>query len=55
MRKEKKVKITVSLDRELVEWVEKEIKKKRFGSKSHAIELALYKLKSEEEPTGHAR
>ena len=40
-----KVKKTVTLDEDLIKWIEKMIEKKEFGSISHAIEKALVKLK----------
>jgi len=42
-----KVKKTVTLDKELVEWCEKEIKNKRFASLSHAIEYCIQKVENE--------
>ena len=49
-----KVKKTVTLDSELIEWLEKKIKEKEFGSQSHGIEKALTKLKEEyEKATTH--
>ena len=41
----RKVKFTTSIREDLVEWMDKEIKKLRFTSRSHAIEYALAKLK----------
>lgn len=35
----------ITVDRELLEWVEKQIESKRFASFSHAVEYALTKLK----------
>ena len=43
-----KVRKNVTIDNELIKWVETEIKKKRFASLSHAIEYALTKLKEKE-------
>ncbi len=36
-----KVKVSVTIDRELVRWVEGQVKAKRFRNRSHAIEWAL--------------
>ena len=36
-----KVKKTITIDKELLEWTERKIKEKEFGSVSHAIEKAL--------------
>ena len=37
-------KITISVDEELLKWVEGEIEIRRFGSVSHAFEFALFNL-----------
>lgn len=42
-----KLRKNVTIDDELIKWVEKQIKAKRFASLSHAIEYALTKLKEE--------
>jgi len=39
----------VTIDDELIKWVETQIKKKRFASLSHALEFALTKLKEKGE------
>jgi len=44
-----KVKKTVTIDAELLKWIEKMIEAKEFGSLSHAIEKALVKLRKEYE------
>ncbi len=38
-------KISISIDEDLLEWVESEVKKKRFGSVSHAVNFALNELR----------
>jgi len=43
-----KRKIGVTVDEELIKWVQEQIKKKRFASLSHAVEYALYHLMEEE-------
>ena len=43
----KKVKTSVSIDEDLLKWIDKEIKKKRFASTTHAIEYALERIKGE--------
>jgi hypothetical protein len=40
-----KIKKTIVLDQELVDWIEEQIRNKEFGSISHAIEKALFELK----------
>lgn len=42
-----KLKTSVALDEDLVKWIDKEIKTKRFASRSHAIEYAIERLKKE--------
>ncbi|MDA8055789.1 MAG: hypothetical protein M0Z77_09130 [Thermoplasmatales archaeon] len=42
-----KIKVSVSIDEELLEWVEVEVDKKRFASVSHAVNFALNGLKKE--------
>jgi len=44
-----KIKKTITLDKEIVDWVEKKIDEKEFGSLSHAIEKALYELQKQYE------
>jgi len=44
-----KIKKTVTLDSELIEWLGQKIKEKEFGSLSHAIEKGLTRLKEEYE------
>jgi metal-responsive CopG/Arc/MetJ family transcriptional regulator len=46
-KEENKVKTSVALDSELVEWIDGEVKKRRFANRTHAIEYALQKLKDE--------
>ena len=36
---------SITIDKELVEWIKSEIEKKRFKDVSHAIEFAVYRLK----------
>lgn len=36
---------TITIDKELVAWVDKKIKKKQFRNLSHAVDLALYEMK----------
>jgi len=40
-----KVKVTASIKEDLVNWVDKEVNKSRFASRTHAVEYALTKLK----------
>lgn len=43
----RKLKITISVDESLMKWLDKQIEKKKFWSRSHGFTLALEKLKSE--------
>jgi Arc/MetJ-type ribon-helix-helix transcriptional regulator len=43
----KKLKTSVALDEDLLKWIDKEIKTKRFASRSHAIEFAIESLRKE--------
>lgn len=44
-----KVRRSVTLSREILEWINKQIKEKRFNNVSHALEYAIYHLMKEEE------
>ncbi|MBU4038032.1 MAG: ribbon-helix-helix domain-containing protein [Proteobacteria bacterium] len=37
--------ISVTIDPELVKWIDKQIEEKRFANRSHGVEYALYQLK----------
>jgi Arc/MetJ-type ribon-helix-helix transcriptional regulator len=41
----KKVKTSVTLDEDILKWVDAEIKTKRFANRTHAIEYALEQLR----------
>ncbi|MCX6670175.1 MAG: hypothetical protein NTV25_10300 [Methanothrix sp.] len=43
---EKKVKVTASMDADLVNWMDKEIEKRRFASRTHALEVAIAQLRN---------
>lgn len=40
--------MSVTIDIELIHWIEEQIKKQKFRNKSHAVEYALLKLKESE-------
>ena len=40
-----KIKTSIALDKELIEWIDKMIKTKRFANRTHAIEYALQKMR----------
>jgi Arc/MetJ-type ribon-helix-helix transcriptional regulator len=44
----KKKKTSVSLDGDLLLWVEKKIREKKFASVTHAVEYALEELKKKD-------
>jgi Arc/MetJ-type ribon-helix-helix transcriptional regulator len=44
-----KIKKTITLDKDLLEWIEQKIEEKEFASISHAIEKALVRLRKEME------
>jgi len=39
-----KAKISVTVDREIVDWIDRHVKTQRFRNRSHAVELALMKF-----------
>jgi Arc/MetJ-type ribon-helix-helix transcriptional regulator len=43
-----KRKTSITLDDEVLEWIDAQIKKRRFRSISHAIEYAIYELMEKE-------
>ena len=42
-----RVKKTITLSKDIVDWLEKEIEERRFSSLSHGIEYAVYQLMKE--------
>ena len=45
---EKKVRVSISVSPEILEFIEKEIEKREFATISHAFEKGIYKLMEEE-------
>jgi len=43
-----KEKMSVSIDENLIKWLDSQIKTKRFASRSHGIEYALTQMKENE-------
>jgi len=39
-----KSKISVTVDKQIVDWIDEQIKTQRFRNRSHAVELALMKF-----------
>ena len=48
MAKTRKKKTSVSMDLELLRWIERKIQEKKFSSVSHAVEYALQELRKRE-------
>jgi Arc/MetJ-type ribon-helix-helix transcriptional regulator len=44
-----KVRRSISIDKELMLWINQQIEQKRFKDVSHAIEYSIYQLKSKDE------
>ena len=42
-----KIKTSVALNKEILEWIDRQVEKRVFANRSHAIEYALQKLKEE--------
>lgn len=42
-----KIKVTASMDVDLVEWIDKEVETRRFASRTHALEVATSRLRNE--------
>jgi len=49
----KKVKTSIALDEKLLAWIDEMIKRKRFASRTHAIEYALQRLREQQEEELH--
>jgi len=41
-----KVKLSITIDKDLVKWLDSQIQKKKFANRSHGIEYAVANLKS---------
>jgi Arc/MetJ-type ribon-helix-helix transcriptional regulator len=50
-KKGKPMKTSVAIDPELLEWIDSMVEKKRFATRTHAIELGLQLLKERSETT----
>ncbi|MFX1256500.1 MAG: ribbon-helix-helix domain-containing protein [Promethearchaeota archaeon] len=44
-----KERISITVDKTLLEWLDKEVKTKRFGNRSHGVEVALKIIKKKVE------
>lgn len=38
------MKVTVTIDQELVEWIDQEVEKRRFRNRSHGFEVSVARL-----------
>jgi len=48
-----KRKTSIALDEDLLAWIEKMVERKRFASRTHAVEYALQRLKEQEKQELH--
>lgn len=48
-----KIKTSIALDEDLLKWVDKQIEKRRFANRTHAIEFALQQLIEDEKSIAH--
>ena len=49
MPKKKKLKITITIDPDLIKWIDAQIEQKNFASRSHGIEFAIAREKERQE------
>lgn len=47
-----KIKTSIALDEDLLNWVDTQIEKRRFANRTHAIEFALQQLIEDEKSIG---
>jgi len=40
-----KIKISITIDEDLIKWIDSQIKKKKFANRSHSLEYAITLLK----------
>ncbi len=40
--------ISVTIDKELIEWIKQQVATKKYRNKSHLVELALYEYKAKQ-------
>jgi Arc/MetJ-type ribon-helix-helix transcriptional regulator len=53
MKMGRKVKTSIALDEELLAWIDEMIDRKRFASRTHAVEYALQRLREQQEEELH--
>ena len=41
-----KVKLTISINPELIHWIDKEVEQGHFADRSHAVQFSLFKVKA---------
>jgi len=44
----KKVKVSISIDQETLQWIDQQLETKKFRNRSHVIEYAIEQLKKHE-------
>lgn len=44
-----KERVSVAIDKDLLEWIDSEIQTKRFANRSHAIQVCILRYKESEE------
>ena len=49
MPRKTKIKVSLTIDSGLMEWIDKQVEEFVFQSRSHAVEQAIFKLKKESE------
>ena len=49
----RKIKTSISLDKDQIKWVDEKIEIKRFANRTHAIEYAIQRLIEQEEKEFH--
>lgn len=42
------IRTSVTLDDEIIKWIDEQIKKKKFASRSHAVEYCIYQIMQKE-------
>lgn len=47
-----KIAISATVDRDIVDWIDQQVKNKKYRNKSHIIELALTEFKEKQQRTG---
>lgn len=51
----RKIKTSITIDEDLLSWIDKLIESKRFANRTHAIEYALQRLREREKEEFHTK